>query len=94
MEWSIQQEEGRPRDEGGKQEEARRWSTTVSLDLPRLGPVELRLTLAGGAVQAQFVAGHATTAGRLRAHSAALEQRFESAGLRLEGLRVSEKDSG
>ena len=93
MEWSIQQEEGRPRDEGGKQEEARRWSTTVSLDLPRLGPVELRLTLAGGAVQAQFVAGHAATAGRLRAHGAALEQRFESAGLRLEGLRVGEKEA-
>jgi hypothetical protein len=90
MEWSIQQEEGRPRDEGAQQEEARRWSTTVSLDLPRLGALELRLTLVGGAIQAQVVAGHATTVGRLRAHGGALEERFESAGLRLEGLRVSE----
>jgi flagellar hook-length control protein FliK len=93
MDWSIQQEDGRPRDEAGQQDETRRWSTTVSLDLPLLGPVELRLTLAGGAVQAQFVASHAATAGRLRAHGAALEQRFESAGLRLEGLRVSEKEA-
>ncbi|VTU20511.1 flagellar hook-length control protein FliK [Variovorax sp. RA8] len=92
MDWSIQQEEGRPRDEAAQQDEARRWSTTVALELPRLGPVELRLTLAGGAVQAQFVTGHAATAERLRAHGAALEQRFESAGLRLDGLRVSERE--
>lgn len=94
MDWSIQQEEARPREEAATQDEARRWSTTVSLDLPRLGPVELRLTLAGGAVQAQFVASQAATAGRLRAHCAALERRFEAAGLRLEGLRVSEKGGG
>lgn len=94
MDWSIHQEEERSRDEAAPQDETRRWSTAVSLDLPRLGPVELRLTLAGGAVQAQFVASQAATAGRLRAHGAALEQRFEAAGLRLEGLRVSEKEGG
>ncbi|VTU22537.1 Flagellar hook-length control protein FliK [Variovorax sp. PBL-H6] len=92
MDWSIQQEEGRARDDTAQQHEARRWSTTVSLDLPRLGPVELRLTLAGAAVQAQVVAGHAATAGRLRAHGAALQERFDSAGLWLEQLRISDKE--
>ncbi|WP_198161271.1 flagellar hook-length control protein FliK, partial [Variovorax sp. WDL1] len=94
MDWSIQQEDERARDEAAAQDETRRWSTTVSLDLPRLGAVELRLTLAGDAVRAQFVASQGATAGRLRAHGAALEQRFEAAGLRLEGLRVSEKGGG
>jgi hypothetical protein len=42
-------------------------------------------------VQAQFAAGEAATAGRLRSHGPALEQRFEAAGLRLEGLRVGER---
>ncbi|VTU26921.1 Flagellar hook-length control protein FliK [Variovorax sp. PBS-H4] len=95
MDWSIEQDGQRRRDDDAAQpDEARRWSTTVSLELPRLGLVELRLTLGGSAVQAQVVASRAATAGQLRAHGMELQQRFESAGLRLEGLRVSDREAG
>lgn len=91
MDWSIQEEGGRPHGEAEQEEAPRRWTTTLSLKLPRLGAVDLRLSLAGPVVQAQFAASEAATAGRLRSHGPALEQRFEAAGLRLEGLRVGER---
>ncbi|GAA4348623.1 hypothetical protein GCM10023165_34630 [Variovorax defluvii] len=92
MDWSIQEDEARPQEGGdGGSPQPRRWSTTVSLELPRLGAVELRLTLAGAAVQAHVVAGQAATADRLRAQAGALERRLDAAGLGLEGLRVSER---
>ncbi|OUL99231.1 flagellar hook-length control protein FliK [Variovorax sp. JS1663] len=94
MHWSIQEDDARPQDGGdGHEAQPRRWSTTVSLDLPRLGTVEMRLSLGGAVVQAQLVVSQATTAGRLRAQGGALERRFDAAGLRLEGLRVSERET-
>jgi hypothetical protein len=92
MHWSIEEEDRPPHGEEAPAQ-PRRWRTTVSLALPRLGTVELRLSLAGTAVQAQVVASEAATAGRLRAQGEALGRRFEAAGLRLEALRVSERES-
>ncbi|NDZ15820.1 hypothetical protein C7T35_34800 [Variovorax sp. WS11] len=89
MDWSIQ-EEGARQGDAAQEPAPRRWSTTLSLELPRLGAVELRLSLAGTEVQAQFAASEAATAGRMRSQGAALEQRFEAAGLRLQALQVSE----
>lgn len=90
MDWSIHQEiderEGR-----GATEEAeapRPWSTTVSLDLPRLGSVDLRLSLAGPSVQARLKAREASTISRLRADSGELSLRLQTAGLRLQEFRV------
>jgi hypothetical protein len=90
MDWSIHQEiderEGR-----GATEEAeapRPWSTTVSLDLPRLGSVDLRLSLAGPSVQARLKAREASTIARLRADSGELSLRLQTAGLRLQEFRV------
>ncbi|WP_077001314.1 flagellar hook-length control protein FliK [Variovorax sp. KK3] len=90
MDWSIHEEQAHPQGDDAQDPQPRRWSTTVSLDLPRLGPVELRLSLSGAAVQAQMVASRDATAARLRADGDALERRFEAAGLRLDALRVSE----
>ena len=91
MDWSIQ-EEGARQGDAAQEQAPRRWSTTLSLELPRLGAVELRLSLAGTEVQAQFAASEAATAGRMRSQGAALEQRFEAAGLRLQALQVSERE--
>ncbi|MDR6860029.1 flagellar hook-length control protein FliK [Variovorax guangxiensis] len=90
MDWSIQ-EEGARQGDAAQEPAPRRWSTTLSLELPRLGAVELRLSLAGTEVQAQFAASEAATAGRMRSQGAALAQRFEAAGLRLQALQVSER---
>lgn len=92
MDWSIR-EEGARRDDAAPEPAPRRWSTTLSLELPRLGAVELRLSLAGTEVQARFSASEAAAALRMRSQAPALEQRFEAAGLRLQGLQVDERGS-
>ncbi|MGJ7507270.1 flagellar hook-length control protein FliK [Variovorax sp. GT1P44] len=89
MDWAIHEEieerEARPSEE----ESPRRWSTTVSLSLPRLGAVDLRLTLAGSDVQARLEASDATTLTRMRADGGVLAQRLEAAGFRLQELQVT-----
>ena len=58
MSWTVEEEQQARSEarEGAVAEEegARRWSTTVSLELPKLGEVDLRLSLDGQAVQARF----------------------------------------
>jgi hypothetical protein len=94
MRWSVEQEQdshdAREGADSAPQAE-RRWSTTVSLALPRLGEVDLRLSLAGAAVQAHLSAREATTTERLRGDAGQLAKRFEAAGLQLQQLQVTEK---
>jgi flagellar hook-length control protein FliK len=94
MAWSIQEEEPETRDDAPHEPAARRWTTKVSLSLPRLGTVDLRLCLAGTQVQAQLAASEIHTAARLRADSDRLVQRFEAAGLRLQELQIGAKVTG
>lgn len=89
MDWSIHQEIDEREGRGAAEEEAPRpWSTMVSLDLPRLGAVDLRLSLAGPSVQARLKAREASTVARLRADSGGLSQRLQTAGLRLQEFQV------
>ncbi len=90
MNWSIE-EEARERGEAVSGEAVpRRWSTMLSLTLPRLGAVDLRLSLTGPIVQAHL-AGEGSTVTRMRAEGGSLSSRFEAAGLRLQELQVSER---
>ncbi|MBT2300481.1 flagellar hook-length control protein FliK [Variovorax paradoxus] len=91
MAWSIQEEDAEPYGDAPHEPAARSWTTTVSLSLPRLGNVDLRLSLAGTHVQAQLAASETRTAARLRADSDRLVQRFEAAGLRLQELQIAAK---
>jgi len=94
MSWSIEEEQRQPDARGGadpQDEATRRWSTTVSLVLPRLGEVDLRLSLAGTSVQAHLSAREADTMARLRDDAGRLTQRFEAAGLQLQQLQVTAK---
>jgi flagellar hook-length control protein FliK len=61
----------------------------VSLSLPRLGAVDLRLSLTGSMVQARLAASEASTMTRLRTDSRQLAQRFEAAGLQLQELQIT-----
>ncbi len=89
MDWSIHQEIDQREGRGAAEEEAPRpWSTTVSLDLPRLGAMDLRLSLAGSGVQARLKAREASTVARLRADGGGLSQRLQTAGLRLQEFHV------
>ena len=94
MSWSIEEEQRQPDARGGadpQDEATRRWSTTVSLVLPRLGEVDLRLSLTGASVQAHLSARETDTMARLRDDAGRLTQRFEAAGLQLQQLQVTAK---
>ncbi|WP_235944276.1 flagellar hook-length control protein FliK [Variovorax boronicumulans] len=94
MAWTIEEEpaaSGAREGERAEEEAARRWSTTVSLVLPRLGEVDLRLSLSGPTVQAQLQAREHATVARLRGDAGRLAQRFEAVGLQLQQLQVTEK---
>lgn len=94
MAWTIEEEPANPSAREGEpieEEGARRWSTTVSLVLPRLGEVDLRLSLSGPTVQAQLQAREHATVARLRGDAGRLAQRFEAVGLQLQQLQVTEK---
>ncbi|WPH13067.1 flagellar hook-length control protein FliK [Variovorax paradoxus] len=94
MAWSIHEETEQPGDapEGRGDDRGtppRRWTTTVSLTLPKLGAVDLRLGLAGDMVQAHLAAGEAATLARLRSDGGELAPRLEAAGLRLQDLQIT-----
>lgn len=94
MAWLIHEETEQPGDapEGRGDDRGtppRRWTTTVSLTLPRLGAVDLRLSLAGEMVQAHLAASEAATLARLRSDGGELAPRLEAAGLRLQDLQIT-----
>ena len=94
MAWSIHEEAEQPGDapEGrgdDRETPARRWTTAVSLTLPKLGAVDLRLSLAGERVHAHLSAGEAATLARLRSDGGELAPRLEAAGLRLQDLQIT-----
>ncbi|PLC07598.1 flagellar hook-length control protein FliK [Variovorax sp. RO1] len=96
MAWAIEEEQAKPGAREGEpsdEENARRWSTTVSLVLPRLGEVDLRLSLSGPTVQAHLHAREDSTVARLRGDAGRLAQRFEAVGLQLQQLQVTAKDA-
>jgi hypothetical protein len=91
MSWSIEEEQTQRDGAAVEEEGTRRWSTTVSLALPRLGEVDLRLSLEGPAVQAHLFARESATMARLRGDTGRLVKRFDAAGLRLQQVQVMAK---
>lgn len=89
MDWEIRQE----RDEPQEQEEGRgddgalpaasTWTTRITMQLPRLGAVELRLSLADTALRLHLVASEKATVALLDAGRDVLPQRFDALGLQL-----------
>jgi hypothetical protein len=91
MDWSIHDEEaGRHPAESDAVETERRWSTRLSLQLPVLGTVDVRLSVSGSDVRATVVAPTEGTRARLAADGRALAARFDAAHLRLEQFQVAE----
>ncbi|MGN6580993.1 MAG: flagellar hook-length control protein FliK [Bordetella sp.] len=82
MEWEV----SRDRTQGGELMDNDHWATRLQVELPRLGMVQARLTLAGNQVVMSLVAP--SSAGELSQNSNALRQQFVSAGLALSQLTV------
>lgn len=87
MEWSVK-EEGARQHAGEGAEDQPHWSTTLSLDLPRLGPVKVDLRLDGSNVHAQLSAAQAAAQGQLRSHGNGLSVRMSGAGLCLKSFQL------
>jgi hypothetical protein len=79
MEWSIQQDEPAASDCRAAPEHERRWSTTLSLEMPNLGHVDVRLSLAGMSLHAAMWAEDPALV-RFRAGEAELQQQLATAG--------------
>lgn len=86
MDWEIQEEQGER--QAADEPQARAWRTRLALRLPALGAVELRLTLAGSALQVQLGAGEPATVALLSGAGAALPPRFAELGLQLTDLKI------
>lgn len=94
MSWDIreqpsenqQQEEGRSGD--GDLPAASTWTTRVALQLPRLGAVDLRLSLADTALRLHLGASEQATVALLDAGRNVLPQRFDALGLQLTELQI------
>ncbi|MDM0002160.1 flagellar hook-length control protein FliK [Variovorax sp. J22P240] len=91
MNWTVEKEAAGPSDEASGDDNPRRWSTTVSMSLPRLGDVDLRLSLAGPGLHARLAASEPGTVTALRADGDALINRLEAAGFRMQDLQVAPK---
>jgi hypothetical protein len=89
MEWSIQEEQADHHAGTPDEDRPKRWATTLSLTLPRLGAVDIRLGLTGPIVQAHLAASDPATLARLQADGGDLAQRLETAGLSLQALQVT-----
>lgn len=89
MDWEIRQERGEQqeqeegRGDDGDLPAASTWTTRVTLQLPRLGAVELRLSLADTALRLHLVASEKATVALLDAGRDVLPQRFDALGLQL-----------
>lgn len=88
MQWTVQEEEGGRREADADASQPAQWSTTVSLELPRLGRVDLRMSLSGNSARAQLVAPERHALMQLQAHRSLLSQRMAAAGFELRSLQL------
>ena len=91
MDWRIKEEgERHAAGEESADDAPRRWSTNVSLQLPTLGTVDVRLSVAGGDVRATVVSSSERSRALLAGDGRTLAARFDAADLRLEQFQVAQ----
>lgn len=91
MDWRIEEEgERHAAGEESPDDAPRRWSTNVSLQLPHLGTVDVRLSVAGGDVRATVVSSSERSRALLAGDGRTLAARFDAADLRLEQFQVAQ----
>lgn len=79
MEWRVKEREGRGKQ--GREEQARPWETTLALELPKLGRVQVALSLAGAKLDVQVSARGEETASFLETGRGDLQEQLLAAGL-------------
>lgn len=97
MDWEIRQEReeqaGQERKaEDGAQTPPSAWTTRMTLKLPRLGTVDVRMGLAGPALQLRLTASKDSTVAVLNQARAELPPRFGAVGLELTDLQIGRSE--
>ncbi len=69
------------------EEQQRRWSITIALELEALGPMYVRLQLEGGKISTTFWANSADTTALISQNLTELAQRYQQAGVESSELR-------
>lgn len=86
MEWEVNRREP-SRDDTDLSADTEHWATRISIDLPVLGTVQARLTLAGQQLVMHLVAPESS--GLLKDHAEALRGRYSALGMQLCQLSVA-----
>ncbi|WP_128082979.1 flagellar hook-length control protein FliK [Collimonas arenae] len=89
-EWEIQEHDRRQDGSDNADTASRRWSTRLAMTLPRLGQIELRLTMLGASWHAQLAAVDEASLVSMRADSDQLRRRFQAAGMHLTELQLQQ----
>ena len=85
LEWEVRQDE---HGFSGDETAPRSWSTRLTLALPMLKDIEVRITLAGNELQVRLAASEDATRDRLSQARAELPARLGELGLELKGLQI------
>ena len=94
MDWEIREERGEPqeqeedRGDDGDLPAVSTWTTRITMQLPKLGTVDLRLSLADTALRLHLVASEQATVALLDAGRDVLPERFDALGLQLTELQI------
>jgi hypothetical protein len=94
MDWEIREERGeQPEQEEGRSDDGdlpavSTWTTRITMQLPKLGTVDLRLSLAHTALRLHVLASEKTTVALLGAGRDGLPERFDALGLQLAELQI------
>ena len=87
MEWEINRREP-SRDDTLLSPETEHWATRINIQLPTLGNIQARLTLAGQQVVMQLIAPESSTL--LKEHAEALRERYSAIGMQLSQIAVAD----
>ena len=92
VDWEIREEREEAREQAGREDVAETapsaWTTRMTLKLPRLGTVDVRLGLAGAALQLRLTAAQDSTVAVLNQARAELPRRLGAVGLELTDFQI------
>ncbi|MCD4483142.1 flagellar hook-length control protein FliK [Chromobacterium vaccinii] len=93
MQLQIEQEKAENERQGSGEEEIPVWNTSLSLELPSLGGMGVRLRMVGQSVQVMFSADEGETGQMIQRNAARLQSGMAAAGLNLASLVVKQHES-
>ena len=89
LDWEIAEQRDEGHDSADGNPVQRTWDTRLTLALPRLGDIEVRLSLAGADLRARMIARDDSARALLQKDGDKLRQRFADAGMQLAAFDIA-----